>query len=162
MFLKTLQYWSLFLIINLLLQNTYGGCFWIFVAANIFLPLNMVVIADNRTGSEAATRGVILRKGVLGNSSKFSGKHKCQSLFFNKVAGLRPATLLKKRLWHRCFPVNFAKFLRTRFLQNTYGWVLLQKHSFCLLSQHDIVPFQKRSHTYFPAEYFLGLICRLG
>ena len=24
---------------------------------------------------------------------------------FNKVAGLRPATLLKKRLWHRCFPV---------------------------------------------------------
>ena len=26
---------------------------------------------------------------------------------------LRPATLLNKRLWHRCFPVNFAKFLRT-------------------------------------------------
>ena len=25
----------------------------------------------------------------------------------------RPATLLKKRLQHRCFPVNFAKFLRT-------------------------------------------------
>ena len=25
----------------------------------------------------------------------------------------RPATLLKKRLWHRCFPANFAKFLRT-------------------------------------------------
>ena len=32
-----------------------------------------------------------------------------------------PATLLKKRLWHRCFPVNFAKFLRTSFLQNTFG-----------------------------------------
>ena len=28
-------------------------------------------------------------------------------------------SLLKKRLWHRCFPVNFAKFLRTPFLQNT-------------------------------------------
>ena len=26
---------------------------------------------------------------------------------FNKVVGLRLATLLKKRLWHRCFPVNF-------------------------------------------------------
>ena len=25
----------------------------------------------------------------------------------------RPATLLKKRLCHRCFPVNFVKFLRT-------------------------------------------------
>ena len=27
-----------------------------------------------------------------------------------KVAGLRPASLLKKRLWHKCFPVNFAIF----------------------------------------------------
>ena len=25
----------------------------------------------------------------------------------------RPATLIKKRLWHRCFPLNFVKFLRT-------------------------------------------------
>ena len=28
---------------------------------------------------------------------------------------LRPATLFKKRLWHKCFPVNYAKFLRTTF-----------------------------------------------
>ena len=28
-------------------------------------------------------------------------------------------TLLKKRLWHRCFPVNFAKFLRTPFFYRT-------------------------------------------
>ena len=26
-----------------------------------------------------------------------------------------PATLLKKNLWHRCFPENFVKFLRTPF-----------------------------------------------
>ena len=32
--------------------------------------------------------------------------------FFNKIAGLRPATVLKKGLWHMCFPVNFAKFVR--------------------------------------------------
>ena len=35
---------------------------------------------------------------------------------FNKVAGLKPATLLKKRLWWRRFPVNFVKFLKTPFL----------------------------------------------
>ena len=46
---------------------------------------------------------------------------------FNKVAGLRPATLLKKRLWHKCFPVNFAIFLRAPLLQNTSGWLLLTK-----------------------------------
>ena len=66
-----------------------------------------------------------VRKGVLRNFAKFTGKHLWQSLFFNKVAGLRPATLLKKRFWHRCFPVNFAKFRRASFLQNTSGQLLL-------------------------------------
>ena len=32
----------------------------------------------------------------------------------------------KKRLWHRCFPVNFAKFLRHLFLQNTSGECFLK------------------------------------
>ena len=52
---------------------------------------------------------------VVKNFSKFTGKDLYQSLFFNKVAGLRPGTLLKKRLWQRCFPVNFEKFLRAPF-----------------------------------------------
>ena len=30
-----------------------------------------------------------VRKGVLRNFAKFTGKHLCQSLFFNNVAGLR-------------------------------------------------------------------------
>ena len=36
-------------------------------------------------------------------------------------SGLRPTTLLKKRLQHGCFLVNFVKFLRTPFSQNTSG-----------------------------------------
>ena len=39
-----------------------------------------------------------VRKCVFRNFAKFTGKHLCQSLFFNKVAVLRPATLLKRRL----------------------------------------------------------------
>ena len=58
-----------------------------------------------------------MKTGVLRNFTKFTGNHLCQSLFFNKVTGVRCATLLKKRIWHRCFPVNFTKFLRTPFLQ---------------------------------------------
>ena len=50
---------------------------------------------------------VFCKKSVLKDFTKFTGKHLCQSLFFNKVAGL-PATLSKKRLWLRCFPVNFV------------------------------------------------------
>ena len=35
--------------------------------------------------------------------------------FFNKVAGLRLATLLKRRLWHRCFPVKFCEISQNTF-----------------------------------------------
>ena len=68
---------------------------------------------------------VLCKKGVLRNFAKFTGKYLCHNLIFNKVADLRPATLLKKSLWHRCLPVNFAKFLRTPFLKNTSEQLLL-------------------------------------
>ena len=41
---------------------------------------------------------VFCKKGVFRNFAKFTGKHLCQSFIFNKVAGLRPPTLLKNRL----------------------------------------------------------------
>ena len=43
-----------------------------------------------------------------------------ESLFHN-VAGLRPATSLKKRLQHNCFHKNFPKFLRTLFYRTRRG-----------------------------------------
>ena len=43
--------------------------------------------------AEAVIRRCSVKKGVLKNAAKFTGKHLCQSLFFNKVAGLRHATL---------------------------------------------------------------------
>ena len=52
---------------------------------------------------------VFCKKRVLKNFAKFPGKRLRQSLFLNKFAGLRPAT------WHKFFPVNFVKFLRTPF-----------------------------------------------
>ena len=66
-----------------------------------------------------------IEKGVLKNFAKFTGKHLCQSLFFNEVADLGPATLLKKILLHRCFPVNFSKFLRAPYLKDTFGQLVL-------------------------------------
>ena len=45
------------------------------------------------------------------------------SVFFG--CRLKLATLLKNRLWHRCFPVNFPKFLRTPFLTEHCQWLLL-------------------------------------
>ena len=69
-----------------------------------------------------------VKKGVLKNFAKFTGKTCARVSLLIKLQawGPRPATLLKKRLWHKCVPVNFVKFLRTNFLQNTSGRLLLQ------------------------------------
>ena len=63
--------------------------------------------------------GILINATV--NDSNLSAKTVC--LFSEAVVRicsvkmcLRPTTLLKKRLWHRCFPMNFAKFLKTPFL----------------------------------------------
>ena len=57
---------------------------------------------------------VFCKNGILKNFTKCTEKHLCQSLFLNKVAGLRSVTLLKKRLWHRYFPANLAKFFKRK------------------------------------------------
>ena len=67
-----------------------------------------------------------IKKVVLKNFVNFAGKHLCRSLFVKKVAGLKPATLLKKRLRLWCFPVNIVK--------NTYDQLLLDIHRIINLS----------------------------
>ena len=64
-----------------------------------------------------------MRKGILRNFAKFTGKHLYQSLF-QEGCGPEACNFIKKRVWHRCFPVNCAKFLRTPFLQNNSGRLL--------------------------------------
>ena len=51
------------------------------------------------TKHRSSRRMCFVRRGVLRKLAKFTGKYLCQSLPFNKAAS--PATLLKKRLWHR-------------------------------------------------------------
>ena len=70
----------------------------------------------------------LFRKTLFNRHIEILLQHKHKDLpesLFNKFVGLRPASLLKKRLWRKCFPVNFTKFLRTPFLQNTSGRLLL-------------------------------------
>ena len=89
-----------------------------------------------------------VRKGVFRNFTKFTGKYLCQGLFFNEVAGVRPGTLLKKRLWHRCFPVNFVEFLRTPFFIETSGgcfYKLLIQSTFGI-SNKSFGPCSMKSH----------------
>ena len=68
---------------------------------------------------------VFCKKAVLTNFAKFPGKHLCQSLFFDKESSLK-----KKRFWYRCFPVSYAKFLRTPFLKEHLRWLPLEVKRF--------------------------------
>ena len=76
---------------------------------------------SGETSYRSSHRRCSVKKGVLRNFAKFTEKHLCQSPLFNKVAGLKSATLIKKRHWHVFFPLNFAKFLRTPFYRTPLG-----------------------------------------
>ena len=56
------------------------------------------------------------------NTSKVGTLEKYRSCH-QRCSMKKAATLLKRRLWHRCFRVNFVKFLTTPFSQNTSGWL---------------------------------------
>ena len=60
------------------------------------------------------------------------------------------------------FPFEFCEISHNISFKEPFGRLLLHKDLLCLLSYHDLSPFQKRYHTYFLAECFLGLTCRLG
>ena len=58
-------------------------------------------------------------KKVFLKLSQNLGESTCSKVSFLKKK-------LKKRIWHRCFFVTFAKFLRTPFLKNASGQLLQQ------------------------------------
>ena len=73
------------------------------------------VTSDSKKAETVVQRCSV--KKVFVKISQNSQENTCARVSYlmklQAVAGLRPATLLKKRLWHRCFPVNFAKSLTT-------------------------------------------------
>ena len=105
----------------------------VFILENRVFFLKCYIDWHSRKGPIRSHRRCSTRKGVLRNLAKFTGKDLCRGLFFNKVTSLRPATVLKKKLRCRCFPVSFSQFLRTLLLQNTPGWLLLEFQLFSVL-----------------------------
>ena len=72
-------------------------------------------------------------------------------MFYYRSICLRLATLLKKRLWHRYFPVNFANFLRTIFYRTPL--VAASAYSF-----HESWPFYGK--TYYDLSNRSRIFCR--
>ena len=101
------------------------------------------------------------KKGVLKNFTKFKGKHLCQSLFFNKVEGLRPAyvTLAQvffcefyeifKNVYGGCFGILKISVQATEFI------VFKISVNYLLLKNQEIYI------RFFPADYvFFATICK--
>ena len=61
---------------------------------------------------------MFLKIGVLKKFANFIGKHLC-------LSRLKACNFIKKKLQHKCFPVDILKFLRTPILKNIYEWLLL-------------------------------------
>ena len=93
-----------------------------------------------------------------------------RAYFLIKLQSSRLPILLKKRLWHRCFPVNFVKFLRTPFFTehlwataSGYQRSSLEHCSLWWLSLFNSSPnaFASRIRCLFSSDkpYFTKLIC---
>ena len=97
--------------------------------------LSLLPLHVHKSNFTVSCPELFCKNGDLRNFAKFTRKHLCQGLFFIKVTGLRPATLLKKSVWHWCFPVNCTKFLRTPFFIDHLRWLLLSLYEFNFTSQ---------------------------
>ena len=85
---------------------------------------------------------------------------------FNKYAGLKACNFIEKRLQHRCFPLKFAKFLRTplftehirlllwNYLMNSF-FIAFKNNEWCHFVVHIVSPaFISFYCVFFASFYF--------
>ena len=77
---------------------------------------------------------VFCKKGVPRNFAKFTRKYLYQSIFYERCR-LEACNFIKKQIRHKCFSVDFAKFLRTPLFAEHLQWLLL----YLLLQKRFIV-----------------------
>ena len=80
-----------------------------FIKCRAICPSSYLCSGQNRSDHRSSRQEVFCKKGALRNFTKFTGKHLCLILFF-----------------HRCFPLNSVKLLRTPFFIEHLWWLLLR------------------------------------
>ena len=76
----------------------------------------LILIINQLLHYRSSRPEVSCKKGILRNLTKFTGKHLCQSLFFNKVAGLN---FIKKETLAQVFSSQFRKISKNTFYYRT-------------------------------------------
>ena len=83
---------------------------------------------DIYTRERGSQQRCFIKKGVLKNFTKFTGKRLCQSIFFNKVIK-KFLKFIKKETLAQVFSCEFCEIFKNTFLQNTSGPLLLARYS---------------------------------
>ena len=92
-----------------------------------------------KQNSEAASRDVLKEKVFL-EISQNSQENTCAVVSFS--IKLQALFLLKKRLWHRCVPVNFAKFQEHLFFKSTSGGCFWSKTKFYNICAKNVTAYE--------------------
>ena len=84
-------------------------------------PSRSLLVQNQQFNQQKQPPEVFCKKGVLRNFASFTGRHLCQSLFFNKVAG-GACNFVKKETLAQMFSCEFCEISKyTFFLQNASG-----------------------------------------
>ena len=105
--------------------------------SRVALPhhINKFISLPNYSALEPANGGALQEK-VLLETFQNSQENTCARASILVNLQVDACNFIRKRLWHRCFSLNFLKFLRTPFLLNICGrpllqlWTLLNTHYF--------------------------------
>ena len=81
------------------------------------------------------------KKDILRNFAKLTGKHLCQSLFFDIVAGMRPeaCNFIKKGTLAQVFSCEFCEFSKKTFLQRTPLVAAFEYQQVCLKNTYIVL-----------------------
>ena len=90
---------------------------WI-LSVPVMIGASSISLGSLRMRSQKQPPEVVYKKSVLRNFAKFTGKHLCQSLFFNKVEG-SACNAVKKESLVRGFSCEFCKISKNTFSHRT-------------------------------------------
>ena len=105
------------------------------------------------SGFRSSRPEVFCKKGVLKNFAKFTGKHLCQSLFFDKVAGAA-CSFIKKETLAQMFSCEFCEISKNTFFYRTPS-VATSEASYFYLS---FLPYLHQTRFYGFADFFFVVV----
>ena len=124
---------------------------WYFLIGNIFVQ-SWLIWGTFHTETDYQKFPLLAYdlKNILQNIFQKCRSSRSQMFFKIGVLNLhawRPASLLKERSQHKCFPVNSTKFLRTAFFME-HLWILLLKMVEEIISNSTLERFVRERWTF--------------